>query len=115
MDSDSLWAQSAQQFQQIFGESWSRALQSFQQIEPQGVAGTASEIKLAPDKLQELNKQYVEEAGKLWLQGLQGVPAPQPSDKRFAGQGWAENPVAAFSAAAYLLNARTLMGLADAV
>ena len=115
MDSDSLWTQSAQQFQQIFGEGLSRALQSFQQVE-HGVptAGAAPEIKFSPDKLQELQKQYAEEAGKLWLQGLQGAPA-QPADKRFAGDGWSSNPVATFSAAAYLLNARTLMGLADAV
>ena len=26
MSSDSLWAQNAQQFQEIFGESWQRAL-----------------------------------------------------------------------------------------
>ena len=115
MDSDSLWTQSAQQFQQIFGEGLSRALQSFQQAEHGApAAGATPEIKFSPDKLQELQKQYADEAGKLWLQGLQGAPA-QPADKRFAGEGWASNPVATFSAAAYLLNARTLMGLADAV
>ena len=115
MDSDSLWTQSAQQFQQIFGEGLSRALQSFQQVEHGApTAGATPEIKFSPDKLQELQKQYADEAGKLWLQGMQGAPA-QPADKRFAGEGWASNPVATFSAAAYLLNARTLMGLADAV
>ena len=114
MDSESLWAQSAQQFQQIFGDSWSKMLQSLPPIEHAGAATAAPPVKIAPEKLQELQKQYVEEAGKLWLQGLQGAPA-QPSDKRFAGQGWANNPVAAYSAAAYLLNARTLMGLAEAV
>jgi polyhydroxyalkanoate synthase subunit PhaC len=36
-------------------------------------------------------------------------------DKRFAAQAWNNNPLAAFSASTYLLNARTLMGLADAV
>jgi polyhydroxyalkanoate synthase len=36
-------------------------------------------------------------------------------DRRFAGEAWSHNPVAAYTAAAYLLNARTLMGLADAV
>jgi len=113
MDTDSLWAQSAQQFQQLFGEGWTKALQSLPQAEP-GAAGAAPAVKIAPEKLQALQQQYVEEAGKLWLQGLQGTPA-QAADKRFAGQGWTENPVAAFSAAAYLLNARTLMGLAEAV
>lgn len=36
-------------------------------------------------------------------------------DKRFSADAWASNPMAAFSAAAYLLNTRTLMGMADAV
>lgn len=114
MDSDALWAQSAQQFQQIFGETWQRALQSFQSIETAAPPGDVPALKLAPDKVQALQAQYMEEAGKLWLQGLQGAPE-KPADKRFAGDGWASNPVAAFSAATYLLNARTLMGLADAV
>ncbi|MFN7857794.1 MAG: PHA/PHB synthase family protein, partial [Acidovorax sp.] len=62
---------------------------------------------------QELQQQYLKEAQELWAQGLQGKA--EVKDRRFAGEGWASNPVAAFSAAAYLLNARTLMGLADAV
>ncbi|MDY0108031.1 MAG: class I poly(R)-hydroxyalkanoic acid synthase [Giesbergeria sp.] len=115
MDSNSVWAQTAQQFQQIFGDGWSRALQTLQPMEAgAGAAGPAPDIKFSPEKLQELQKQYVEEAGKLWLQGLQGAPV-KPADKRFAGEGWACNPLATFSAASYLLNARTLMGLADAV
>ena len=117
MSSDSLWAQSTQNFQQIFGESWQRALQAFQQIELPAVAGagasTQAPIRLAPEKLQALQQQYLDEAAKLWADGLH---APQPpADKRFAGEAWSSNPVAAFSAAAYLLNARTLMGLTDAI
>src|SRR5690606_36990146 len=37
------------------------------------------------------------------------------TDRLFAGDAWSSNPVAAFTAATYLLNARTLMALADAV
>jgi len=39
----------------------------------------------------------------------------QVKDRRFSGEAWAANPMASFNAASYLLNARTLMGLADAV
>ena len=60
-----------------------------------------------------MQEQYLKEAQPLWSQSLQGTP--EVKDRRFSGDGWASNPVAAFSAAAYLLNARTLMGLADAV
>jgi polyhydroxyalkanoate synthase len=113
MSSDSGWAENAQQFHQIFGDSWSRALESFQGI------GASSEVakpqvKFAPDKIQALQQQYMEQARELWMQGMQGTPKVD-SDKRFSGDSWSNNPVAAFSAATYLLNARTLMGLADAV
>lgn len=113
MSSESPWAESAQQFQQIFGQGWSQALQVFQKMElgPQGPA--VKPLQLSQPKLQTLQQQYLTDARELWTQGLQG--APEVKDKRFAGEGWASNPVAAFSAAAYLLNARTLMGLADAV
>ena len=58
MSSDSGWADNAQQFHQIFGDSWSRALESFQGI------GTSSEVakpqvKFAPDKIQALQQQYM--------------------------------------------------------
>ena len=113
MNSEALWAQSAQQFQQIFGDSWAKALQSFQHLDLGGVPGKAPSVQLAPAKLQALQEQYMKEAQTLWAQSLQGTP--EVKDRRFSGEGWASNPVAAFSAAAYLLNARTLMGLADAV
>ena len=57
MDSDALWAQSAQQFQQIFGETWQRALQSFQSMESSTTACEAPAIRLAPDKVQALQSQ----------------------------------------------------------
>ena len=114
------WAQSAEQFQQTFSESWAKAMQSFQGLGSVGMPGGLSagapnlpQIKVSPEKMQELQQQYLKEAAELWNQGLQGKPAS--SDKRFSGEAWGSNPVAAFSAAAYLLNARTLMGLADAV
>ena len=113
MNSEALWAQGAQQFQQIFGDSWAKALQSFQNLDLGGPPGKVPAVQLSPAKLQALQEQYLKEAQALWSQSLQGTP--EIKDKRFAGEGWASNPVAAFSAAAYLLNARTLMGLADAV
>jgi polyhydroxyalkanoate synthase len=69
-------------------------------------------ISFAPEKLQALQQAYLREAGALWNQGL--APRAAPADKRFAADAWSRNPVAAFSAAVYLLNARTLLGLAEA-
>ena len=112
MNTDSLWGDGAQQLQQMFTNNWAQALQSFESMDL-GNAKAPMALRFAPEKLQQLQSRYLEEATALWQKGLQGNP--QPSDKRFTGEGWAQNPVAAFSAAAYLLNARTMMGLADAV
>ena len=117
MNSESPWADGAQQFQQfqqMFEQGWSQAVQSFQKMDLGSSAGAqAPQVNFSPAKLQTLQQQYLQEAQQLWAKGLQGKA--EIKDKRFAGEGWTSNPVAAFSAAAYLLNARTLMGLADAV
>ena len=113
MNSEALWAQGAQQFQQIFGDSWTKALQSFQSADVAGGMPGAAPLQFSSTKLQALQQQYLHDAKELWAQGLQA--APEIKDRRFTGEGWAANPVATFSAPAYLLNARTLMGLADAV
>ena len=119
-DTSEFWAQSAQQFQQSLTEGWTKAFDSFKNMDLSAAgsgmgAGAAKtpDIKFAPEKLQALQQQYLEQVAALWTDSMHGTA--QNSDKRFAAQAWSENPVAAFSAAAYLLNTRTLMGLADAV
>ena len=42
MNSEADWAKGAQQFQQLFGDSWSKALQSFQGLDLGAVAGGAA-------------------------------------------------------------------------
>jgi polyhydroxyalkanoate synthase len=114
------WTQAAQQFQQSMTEGWSKALQSIQNMDL-GQAGAnfpsvgkkAPEINFSQEKLQALQQQYMQDALALFSQGM---TAPDTKgDKRFAHDSWAANPVAAYSAAVYMLNARTMMGLADAV
>src|SRR5688572_4345895 len=102
MNSDADWAGQAQRFQQDLAQQWTKALQHLQPA-AEG-AGTAPHLGFAPDKLQALQQAYVREACELWNAGLSTKPV---ADKRFAGDAWARNPVAAFSAALYLLNART--------
>ena len=119
-ESPDFWAQSAQQFQQSLADNWTQALTVLQNVDL-GAAGAGGAAKLsklpaisfAPEKLQELQQQYLRDVAGLWTQGVHGTQSPK--DKRFATQAWDSNPVASFSAAAYLLNARTLMGLVDAV
>ena len=116
MNSQGNWAEAAQTLQQDLGQSWSRVIQSlpsFDAVLPKGTgAAGVPQLGFAPDKLQALQQAYFKEAGELWNQGLAGRPAV--ADKRFAGDAWSANPVASFAASVYLLNARTLMGLAEA-
>jgi polyhydroxyalkanoate synthase len=109
--------QSAEQLQHSFGDAWQKAMQSFQgmnfgQAAAAPAAGAAPKISFDPERLQALQQQYLQDASELWNQTLHGIPLAK--DKRFSGDAWSANPLAAFSAATYLLNSRTLMGLADA-
>ncbi|MDI9855057.1 class I poly(R)-hydroxyalkanoic acid synthase [Comamonas sp. 17RB] len=111
MNSEPIWGQSAQAFQQFFGEHWAKTLQSFQQIDPKA-PGAVPSVQFEPGKLQALQQEYVREATALWAAGMK---APVPKDKRFSAAPWEHNPLAAFSAASYALNAKVLTGMADSV
>ncbi|WP_307704242.1 class I poly(R)-hydroxyalkanoic acid synthase [Variovorax paradoxus] len=117
-------------FQQALSEGWTQALESFQQSAAQGasafnVGGTPlwqmpqaakmpdlPKLSIDPEKLQSIQQQYVAEASELWRQGLAAKPE---GDKRFASEAWGSNPLAAFSAAVYLLNGRTMLNMAEAI
>ncbi len=77
-----------------------------------------------PQVAVEMQAAYVRAASDLWnqalsgaaMQGADGAPAAAPiNDRRFASQAWSGNPWAAYTAQMYLLNARTLMQLAESV
>jgi polyhydroxyalkanoate synthase len=118
MNSEPDWARAAQAFQQDLAQNWTKALQAFGGLATGSGAAPATalpalpRIGFSPEKLQALQQTYVKEAAELWNDGL--VVHPASTDKRFASDAWSTNPVAAFSAAVYLLNARALLGLAEA-
>ena len=111
MSSASDWNAASQQFQDFFAQQWRTAFQSFS---ASGQAGTAPvAMQFDAEKLKTLQQNYVQEVSKLWSGGLQAPAAL--SDKRFGAAPWLSNPVSALTASAYLLNAKALMGMADAV
>jgi len=94
---------SAQAFGSSVGEIW------------KSMAG----LSLPLPALTQLQTDYLQQATALWNQNLQqaqgeGKPAA-PADRRFAGQDWMNNPASAYLAQMYLLNARTLMQMAEKV
>jgi polyhydroxyalkanoate synthase len=143
MSSEPNWLAAAQQFQQQLVDQWTKIAQgtvkvpdlaenplvaAMQAAVPSGAgasgwglpAGATDLFKAANGqpvsfdmgKLLEIQRNYLTEVAELWNQGLQAKPL---SDRRFSSEAWSKNPVSAFSAAAYLLNARTLMAMAEAV
>jgi polyhydroxyalkanoate synthase len=82
-------------------------------------------LSVPVDVLTRMQSDYLAEVTRMWngaLTSAAGSPgaeaaAPKPAlkDKRFAAEAWGENPVAAMAAQTYLLNARTLMQLAESV
>lgn len=82
-----------------------------------------SGLSLPLPALSALQADYMAQASALWNQSIGAAmpsngaaPAPEPlGDRRFSSPAWADNPMASFTARLYLLNARTLIGLADSV
>ena len=86
-----------------------------------GLVQSLSSLALPAQTLQTLQQQYLEQATQLWNGTLAALPAvgeapPKAApiaDRRFAASEWAQNPATAYTAQMYLLNARTLLELAD--
>jgi len=81
-------------------------------------------LNLPVPSITALQGEYLKQATELWNQavsrlGADGAQAAAPAapiaDKRFAAPAWSANPAAAYTAQMYLLNARTLMQMADSV
>lgn len=69
---------------------------------------------IAPEALQRLQQDYLSQATALWQDILQSKPV-QLDDRRFKAPQWQSSPLFAYTAAAYLLNSRHLMAMAEAV
>jgi polyhydroxyalkanoate synthase len=98
-----------------FGADPAAALQQFNEFWAQWVKAPSG-VGLATTGLPELQADYLREATALW-NGLSqgGANGTATRDRRFAATDWSANPTAAYTAGMYLLNARTLMQLADKI
>ncbi len=81
---------------------------------------SAPGLNLPADRIAALQGEYLAAATSIWNQALRpasgaGAAPPTLPDRRFAASEWASNPMAAFTAQMYLLNARMLMELAESV
>ena len=79
-----------------------------------------SGLSLPMDALAQMQSDYLRQAAQLWngavsQAAVPGAAAKTVADKRFADPAWSQNPVSALAAQTYLLNARTLMQMAEQV
>ena len=76
-------------------------------------------LNLPAPTLAQMQAEYLKLSTELWNQTLQTSTASAkpaaPADRRFAGQDWTLSPASAYTAQMYLLNARTLMQMADSL
>lgn len=76
--------------------------------------GAARTVRLDPVRAAQIQARYAREYAELWSGLLSGSVGPL-ADRRFAGEGWKDNTFSSYTAALYLLNARALLELAEAV
>jgi len=76
--------------------------------------GTMTGVNLPVNAVSELQGAYLKQSAELWNQTLQATANPV-ADRRFAAKEWASSPGSGFVAQMYLLNARTLMQMAEQV
>jgi polyhydroxyalkanoate synthase len=111
VSSNSLSPNGAQDAAQAFGSNFGEAMKAM------------SGLNLPLPALTQVQADYMKQATELWNQSLQRLQKPEAAnepkrrigDRRFAHDAWAENPGAAYLAQMYLLNARTLLQLAEQV
>jgi polyhydroxyalkanoate synthase len=103
-----------------FDANWQKAATQMQEAfkgmvqQPSGTP--ASPVQFDVAKLQSIQQSYIDDATALWNQSLQAGTAVAPApDRRFSAPAWNDNPVSKFSAATYLLNAKALSAMAEAV
>ena len=112
---------------QPWATAWAQALPGAPKVEPvqqaieamgRSIGGTVQSLaglNIPPDQLKAIQDDYLKQAGALWNQALSHPEAIELRDKRFAAPEWGANPTSAFTAAMYLLHARTLQRLADSL
>jgi polyhydroxyalkanoate synthase subunit PhaC len=97
-------------------------MEGFQAAMSQAFSGFKG-LDLPMPQLMQIQTEYLRSAADIWNQslpalqaggGAEATPAPI-ADRRFGSTEWASNPAAAFTAQMYLLNARTLMQMAEQV
>src|SRR5262245_58107145 len=78
---------------------------------PMAKAMQEAGVHMNQGALEKIRDDYLLKAGALW-QDFLAAKTPELKDRRFSAREWTTNPLAAYQAASYLLNAEALMRMA---
>ncbi len=79
-------------------------------------ATAAQALSLDPARVADIQARFAREYAELWSGLLRAdAPPPEVKDRRFVSDSWRANRFSAYTAALYLLNARALLELSEAV
>lgn len=97
--------------------SWPSWLRSMQPANANPIADILKEAgaKIAPATATRLQNEYAQQLAALWQNFLVSKSVATLTDRRFSSAAWQSNAFSSFNAAVYLLNAKFLMSLAEAV
>ncbi|QXL85362.1 alpha/beta hydrolase [Comamonas sp. NLF-1-9] len=118
MSVDTEWARNAGALQQLWAQAWGQMLQAYKPVDVGALAAglqPLQPVSLSPEKLAQLQQEYLDGMRELWGRNWGGAAPEGSSDRRFAAESWSNNPVSAFTVAAYELQARTLRAMTQAV
>jgi polyhydroxyalkanoate synthase len=103
-----------QPFNALFGQAFGP---QFAQQFTQQIAGLkVPSASIPPNRLQQLQSDYSREAMQLLQQAAQATASGiELKDRRFSSDAWKTTPIYTYTAAWYLLNARYLQELVDAI
>ena len=119
MNTDTNAAQAARYAQQMLMTGWQQAMASLPAApsasEP--LASGMPELRFDPERLQAIQADYTQGLAALWCNSQPCAPHDPTAlpDKRFAAPAWNANPLAHFAAQSYLLQARTLTAMGEAL
>ncbi|WP_428852884.1 class I poly(R)-hydroxyalkanoic acid synthase [Imbroritus primus] len=96
---------------------WLEAMQQWQGHTGAGaaLAGLPTGTRVDPDRMLAIQRDYTNGVRQLWQGMLSQGATPALPDRRFAGEAWTGHAPYAFTAAFYLLNARAMLQMAEAI
>ncbi|AQW29583.1 class I poly(R)-hydroxyalkanoic acid synthase [Ralstonia syzygii subsp. celebesensis] len=115
------WAEQFRQWQSMagaFAQSGAPGSTGFGPVNgmPAG-EGTIPFALIPPERLAEIQQKYLDAWLQIWrhMSASDSAETVAPADRRFANDAWRKSPLYGYAAAFYVLNARTLMEMAEAV